>query len=105
RPGTLIAYRLRGGGLPLFGRTEVSLWEPPHRFVDRQVCGPYRRWVHLHTFEAHDGGTRMTDRVDYAVPGWLVEPALSRLVVTPDVERIFAYRRARMQELFAGSPR
>src|SRR5262245_57956202 len=98
--GTRIEYRLRWRGVPLSWRTEISLWEPPHRFIDRQVKGPYLQWVHLHTFEAKGGGTLMTDRVDYAVPGWLLEPALSLLPVRPDVERIFAYRRVKMQELF-----
>ena len=101
--GTQIEYRLRWRGVPLFWRTEISVWEPPHRFVDRQIKGPYRQWVHEHTFAERDGGTLMRDRIDYAVPGWLVEPIVARLIVTPDVERIFAHRRQKMQELL-GSP-
>ena len=101
--GTRIDYRLRWRGIPLLWTTEISAWEPPYRFVDRQVAGPYRQWVHEHTFEAQQGGTLLRDRVDYAVPGWLVEPFLHRLIVGPDVRRIFAYRGQRMRELF-GSP-
>ncbi|MFO0841134.1 MAG: SRPBCC family protein [Gemmataceae bacterium] len=88
---------------PIHWRTEIAAWEPPFRFVDRQVKGPYRRWVHEHTFEEHDGGTLLRDRVDYAVPGWLLEPVVHGLVVGPDVRRIFDYRRAKMIELFGGS--
>ncbi len=61
---------------------------------------PYRQWVHEHTFEERDGGTLMRDRVDFAVPGGLLEPALARLIVAPDVRRIFAYRRQKMKERF-----
>ncbi len=100
--GALLDYRLRWRGLPLSWRTEISAWEPPHRFIDRQVRGPYRHWLHEHTFEEHAGGTLMRDRVEYAVPGWLLEPVLSRLVAR-DVERIFAYRRREMQELFSAN--
>jgi ligand-binding SRPBCC domain-containing protein len=99
--GTRIDYRLRWYVLPLFWRTEITCWEPPERFVDRQIKGPYRQWIHEHTFLERDGGTLLRDRVDYAVPGWLFEPLLSRWIVTPDVERIFAYRQQKMQELFA----
>jgi ligand-binding SRPBCC domain-containing protein len=99
--GARIEYRLRWRGIPLSWRTEISVWDPPHSFVDRQVRGPYRRWVHEHTFEERDGGTLLRDRVDYAVPGWLLEPLVHSLVVGPDVRRIFAYRRLKMQELFA----
>jgi ligand-binding SRPBCC domain-containing protein len=98
--GTIIEYRLRWRGVPLFWRTEVPLWQPPHRFVDRQVRGPYLQWVHEHTFEERDGGTLMRDTVNFAVPGGLLEPALAHLIVTPDVRRIFAYRRQKMRERF-----
>jgi ligand-binding SRPBCC domain-containing protein len=103
RLGTLIDYGLRWRGLPLSWRTEISAWEPPHHFVDRQIRGPYRQWVHEHTFEERDGGTLMRDRVDYAVPGWLLEPLIARWIVVRDVECIFAYRRKRMRELFGGA--
>jgi ligand-binding SRPBCC domain-containing protein len=102
REGCLIEYRIRWRGVPLFWRTEVSAWEPPARFVDRQVKGPYRHWLHEHTFEEHDGGTLCRDRVEYAVPGWVVEPLLHRLLVGPDVVRIFEFRNQKLRELFGG---
>jgi ligand-binding SRPBCC domain-containing protein len=100
--GALLDYRLRWRRLPLRWRTEIAAWDPPGRFIDRQVRGPYRRWVHMHTFEARDGGTLVHDRVEYAVPGWLVEPLVYHLVVGPDVRRIFAYRQGKLRELFGG---
>jgi ligand-binding SRPBCC domain-containing protein len=86
--------------VPLFWRTEIAAWEPPCRFVDRALASPYRLWAHEHTCEERDGGTLMRDRVEYAVPGWLAEPVLHRLIVGPDVRRIFDYRRGKMEELF-----
>jgi ligand-binding SRPBCC domain-containing protein len=97
RPGTLIDYRLAWHGLPIRWRTVIDAWEPPHRFVDRMLKGPYRLWVHEHTFTAVDGGVRCDDRVEYAVPGGLL---VQRLAVGRDVERIFAYRTERLQQLF-----
>ena len=87
--GALIDYRLRLHGFPLRWRTRINVWRPPHRFVDEQVRGPYRQWIHEHTFEAHEGGTLARDLVRYAVPmDWLVH----RWLVRPDIERIFQYR-------------
>jgi ligand-binding SRPBCC domain-containing protein len=105
RKGAQIDYRIRWRCLPLKWRTEISEWEPPHRFVDRQVRGPYRQWVHEHTFERHVGGTLMRDRVEYLAPLRLIEPVVHRLIVAPDVRRIFDYRTQKMQELFGPARR
>lgn len=95
--GVLIDYRLRWRGLPIRWRTVIDDWQPPHRFVDRMLKGPYRLWVHQHTFTAVDGGVRCDDRVTYAVPGGLL---VQRLAVGRDVQRIFAFRTRRLREMF-----
>ena len=95
--GTLIDYRLKIRGIPMRWRSEISVWEPPYRFVDQQLRGPYRMWHHEHRFAAVEGGTRVEDHVRYAVLGGAL---VAKLFVAPDVERIFDYRQARLVELF-----
>ena len=98
RAGVEIDYRLRLHGLPLRWRSRITAWEPPHRFVDEQVRGPYRRWVHEHTFVPGDGGTLIRDLVEYdMLGGWLAD----RLLVRRDLRRIFRYRQQRLAEIFA----
>ena len=93
-PGTLLEYRLRLHGLPLRWLTRIAAWEPPVRFVDVQVRGPYRLWHHTHSFERDGDGTIMCDRVRYALPlGPLGELAHAALV-RRDLDRIFAVRHA-----------
>lgn len=94
--GTLIDYRLRVHGFPFRWRTEITAWDPPFRFTDTQLRGPYRRWVHTHTFEDANGGTLCRDEVSYAVPGGAL---IERLFVRRDVERIFAFRQEAMRRL------
>lgn len=98
RAGTTIDYRLRIRGVPIRWRTLIPVWEPPRRFVDEQVRGPYRYWRHEHTFEPADGGTLMRDHVDYRVPGGRL---INRWFVQPDVERIFRYRLDKLREIFS----
>jgi len=102
RPGTIIEYRLRVHGLPVRWKTEITIWEPPHRFVDEQRRGPYRQWSHEHTFEdAPGGGTFVRDRVLYQVPfGRLA----NWLVVERDVRKIFSYRTEALLRKFGGQP-
>ena len=97
RAGTIIDYRLRVRGFPLHWRTLIKEWQPPHRFVDEQVRGPYREWIHTHTFEPHQGGTLARDVVQYAVP---LDSIVHPLLVRPDIERIFAFRQAALREKF-----
>lgn len=93
-PGTRIEYRLRLHGLPVRWRTEIAVWEPPHRFVDVQLSGPYRLWHHTHEFEpAGDGSTRMRDTVRYALPLGPLGALAHRALVARDLERIFDFRR------------
>ena len=93
RRGTLIDYRLRVRRVPIRWRTEIVAWEPPHRFVDVQLRGPYARWEHTHTFEA-DGADAvvMTDRVVYALPLGPLGALAQRLFVRRDLEQLFDYR-------------
>ncbi len=101
RAGALIDYRLRVHGMPFKWQTEITAWEPPRRFVDEQRRGPYKLWIHEHTFESQDGGTQARDRVRYAVPGgWLID----RLFVRRDVQKIFAFRREKLSEIFRRQP-
>lgn len=102
RAGAHIEYRLRVHGLPVRWKTGITVWEPPHRFVDEQLRGPYRLWVHEHTFEdAPGGGTLVIDRVRYRVPfGRLA----NWLVVERDARAIFRYRSAALLRLFEGRP-
>lgn len=95
--GTLIDYRLRIRGMPIRWRSRIADWQPPCRFVDEQIKGPYRKWVHEHAFEADEDHTRIRDRVTYRPPGGAM---LNRLLVTPDVKRIFRYRRVQLRSLF-----
>ncbi len=96
--GTLIDYRLRLRVIPIRWRTEISSWNPPHSFTDRQLKGPYYLWEHFHKFEEVDGGTLVTDEVRYQVPGAAL---VHSLFVKRELRKIFQYRHDRMVELFS----
>lgn len=97
--GTRIDYALRLHGIPVKWQSEVTAWRPPHYFADEQRRGPYRRWTHRHHFEAADGGTWVRDEVEYAVPGYFLEPIIHRLFVGPDLCTLFTFRHAKMREM------
>lgn len=99
--GRRIDYRLRLRGVPVRWQSEITVWEPPKRFIDAQRRGPYRLWVHEHCFDERDGMTLAEDLVRYAVPGGWVADCL---FVRRDVRRIFRYRRKKLRSLFGAVP-
>lgn len=101
KAGTLIDYRLRVRGVPIRWKTEITVWDPPRRFVDQQLKGPYERWHHTHTFRpTPDGGTLCIDRVEYRPIGGPLAPIANALVVQRDVMGIFKHRTVKIAERF-----
>jgi ligand-binding SRPBCC domain-containing protein len=100
--GTLIDYKVHWG-VPMKWRTLIEAYEPPVRFVDRQLKGPYRLWHHEHTFREADGGTLVNDAVTYLPPfgplGWLAQS----LMIRRNLRQIFEYRQQRIAELLLGA--
>jgi ligand-binding SRPBCC domain-containing protein len=100
-PGTLIDYRLRLFGVPFRWRTRIERFEPGRGFVDAQIRGPYRLWHHTHEFERTAEGTHMRDRVRYALPLGVLGSVAHALAVRRMLDDIFAFRRRRIEEIFA----
>ena len=100
RKGTLIQYSLRWRIFPIRWTTEIIEWDPPHRFVDLQLKGPYKLWHHEHRFCAEGSGTRISDEVQIRLPFGIFGSIAYRLKVKKDVETIFAYRTEAVRRLF-----
>ena len=98
--GTLIDYTLSMRGLPIRWRTEITEWDPPNRFVDKQLRGPYSQWIHTHTFtDLGPSKTLIEDEVRYRLP---FEPLgdIVHFLVERELERIFEFRRTSVIDHF-----
>jgi ligand-binding SRPBCC domain-containing protein len=80
--GDLVCFRARHFGLPMSLCARIVELDPPVRFVDEQVRGPFCRLRHTHTFTATPGGTLVTDVVEWTSPagplGRLVDDVVLR---------------------------
>jgi len=99
--GTLIDYRLRLFSLPFHWQSRISRWNPPCEFVDEQLRGPYRSWVHTHRFVSEDAATKIIDDVCYILPFWPFGELVSPLVRI-QLERIFTYRQQAIRNILLG---
>jgi ligand-binding SRPBCC domain-containing protein len=73
-------------------KTEIRDVVAYHSFTDIQLQGPYKSWVHKHTFTEVEGGIEMEDRLEYALPFGVLGTIVDYLVVKQEVRRIFQYR-------------
>mgnify|MGYP002624016111 FL=1 len=87
--GSEVDYRLRWRGLPRRWRSRIVEWRLPRVFTYEQVRGPFRSFRHRHLLAPDTTGTRVVDRVTYAVAGGGL---VDGLLVAPDLRRIFDYR-------------
>lgn len=91
REGTLIDYELRLLGVPLRWKARILSWQPPTRFVDEQVRGPYRLWEHTHSFHEEGDETIIEDIVRYGLPFWPFGE-IAHPIVRLQLGRIFRFR-------------
>lgn len=102
--GAIIDYRIGLGGLRTRWRTIISTHEPPHRFVDEQLRGPYDFWHHTHGFEVVEGGTLLLDRVVYEPPFGPLGRLAHAAMIRGQLLRIFTYRHRVIAERFGEMP-
>ncbi len=98
--GARIEYRIRWLVFTLSWVTRITRFAPPREFQDVQEKGPYRAWIHTHTFTEEGSGVRMTDRVEYALPLGAAGRLAHAVVVRRQLEGIFAFRRSAVDEIF-----
>jgi ligand-binding SRPBCC domain-containing protein len=102
--GAVLDFRAAWLGVPLRWRTYIREYDPPYRFVDVQVRGPWARWEHRHLFLADEsGGTWMEDRVTYRLPLGLLGRAVHGALVHGQLRTAWAFRQARLAELLGGA--
>jgi ligand-binding SRPBCC domain-containing protein len=85
---------------------------PPHDtpagraawFIDQQIEGPFAAWRHTHRLDAIGAqSTRLTDVIDYTPPLGLAGRLAAPLIVTPQLNKLFAYRTKALMERVASA--
>jgi ligand-binding SRPBCC domain-containing protein len=80
--------------------SRITAYEPPRRFVDEQVRGPFRALHHEHVFDDLGAGrTRMTDRMTVSAPLGLLGHLMTRMLLAPYLRRLLMRRSAHVKRL------
>lgn len=73
---------------------KITEYEPPHRMTDIQLQGPFKTWKQIRLLRAVDGGTELTDIVEYEPPFGLLGRVANALVIRRQIMDMFEYRQA-----------
>jgi ligand-binding SRPBCC domain-containing protein len=100
-PGLMIEYTVAPvARIPIRWLMEIVHVNAPHHFVDEQRVGPYRLWHHEHFFRAAGAGeVEVCDLVHYVPPFGPLGVLVNALVIRPQLERIFDYRRKKLETM------
>ena len=99
--GQIIEYTVKPMlNIPTQWVTEITHVNEPNFFVDEQRFGPYAFWHHKHFLEEIPNGVKMKDEIHYALPLGLIGRIANHLLVSKQLEKIFAYRTNKLKQLF-----
>ncbi|RZJ27700.1 MAG: cell division inhibitor [Flavobacterium sp.] len=100
-PGQIIHYTVTPVlGIKMQWVTEITHVQPKQFFVDEQRYGPYSFWHHKHFLKEIPRGVEMEDIVHYKLPMGFLGQIAHPILVKPQLEKIFEFRRTKLIELF-----
>ena len=97
-PGGKVLVKLRQGPFTIDWEAHHIEEEPGVMFRDIQHRGPFSLFRHTHIFSATPEGSRLTDSIEFALPGQRFLPQLASCHIHRDLQRIFTYREHVLRE-------
>lgn len=103
--GAISEFLIFLGPIPVRWVARHTACEKNRLFIDQQDSGPMESWTHRHEFAWENGQTRLTDSIDFSIPGgWLTNTLLGWFVCAR-LQDMFRYRHEVTKkecELFGG---
>ena len=100
KTGQVIDYLIRLKGIKMYWSSVISSYDPPYSFVDEQIRGPFSNWIHSHNFKEINGGTIITDHIEYSIPFKLIGRIANYIFVERKLVDIFDYREKTIMDIF-----
>jgi ligand-binding SRPBCC domain-containing protein len=96
-----MTFRIEGFGVTQEITHQVTEFESPRHFTEKQTRGPLKRWIHRHVLEpAASGGTTMIDQIEFERPGGMLRFIVTEAKILNYLEQGFEHRHSRLRTLF-----
>lgn len=80
-------------------KLKIAQYNANEIIADLQLKGPFKYWLHRHSFDVQAGKTIMTDRVDYKLPLGFLGNIAYHLFVKRIIENMFEFRHKKTKEI------
>ena len=88
-----------GSCVPVVMGVRYTIYEPPTRFAEQMIHGPFHQFEHIHEFESTPQGIVVRDLLDVAWPSHYGGKFVMRLCVAPMLRRVFEFRQIVLEQL------
>jgi ligand-binding SRPBCC domain-containing protein len=78
---------------------EHTIYEPPHRFGERLIHGPFSQFTHIHEFIDVHGGTKVCDQIEVKLPWYYGGEIMMKIIVAPLLRQAFLNRGSALLKL------
>ncbi|WP_432671903.1 SRPBCC family protein [Flavobacterium sp. SM2513] len=79
--GETVTWRGKHFGIYLTHKSTIPEMEIPIYFVDEMLEGRFKRFKHTHTFQQKNGGTIMSDTIEYETPFGLAGKIFNTIIL------------------------
>ena len=90
--GETVTWQAKHFGITWKMTSKITEIDPPRRFVDEQLRGPFQRFYHEHLFEPVDAGTRMVDNIEFDAPFGILGDLTEKLILGGYLQKLIAER-------------
>lgn len=101
--GARMEFRVQAYGVVRSSVHDVTVWEQPRKFIERQIEGPMGAWEHEHHFEETPSGVLVTDRIHFIPPGGMLGLLINERKIREALEEGFGHRHYELEKRF-GTP-
>jgi len=102
--GARLEFRVQAYGVVRSAVHEVTEWDEPRRFVERQVAGPMGSWRHEHLFEQSPCGVIVVDRIEFAPPSGMLGLIVNERRIRDSLEEGFEHQHMMLEKQFGNPP-
>jgi ligand-binding SRPBCC domain-containing protein len=93
----LTLYRI----LPVVFGFHHHIYEPPRRFGEVRLHGPFSVFTHIHTFDETSDGLLAQDDLTMQLPWYYGGEIVMRLIVAPIITQVFTLRQQALPSILA----